>query len=156
MLLLIQVHVCKNENGRGSGQDIVFEYVSSLLHRALETASMRGKLKYEDFVWQVRDVSFSITGRSLRFCAFCADTSDSFTCRLQEPNKLERLKELLEQNEEIKKARKVGRKTFFLVRLSITNAWWNGLVADGLWQDRPACTGKQEAGWRWRNSDCSK
>lgn len=37
-------------------QDIIFEYVSSLLHRAMGTAAMRGKLKYEDFVWQVRDV----------------------------------------------------------------------------------------------------
>ncbi|GMH40437.1 hypothetical protein BSKO_08341 [Bryopsis sp. KO-2023] len=60
-------------------EDVVFEYVSSLLHRAMETAAIRGKLKYEDFVWQVKD----------------------------EPHKLERLKDLLEKNEEIKKARKM-------------------------------------------------
>ncbi|CAD7698224.1 unnamed protein product [Ostreobium quekettii] len=59
-------------------EDIVFEYVSGLLHKAMETASLRGKLKYEDFMFQVRS----------------------------EPQKIERIQELLQKNEEIKKARK--------------------------------------------------
>ena len=35
---------------------MVIEYVSALLERAVDMAAFRGKLKYEDFVWQVADV----------------------------------------------------------------------------------------------------
>ena len=37
-------------------QDMVIEYVAALLERAVDMASFRGKLKYEDFVWQVCEV----------------------------------------------------------------------------------------------------
>lgn len=76
---------------------MVIEYVASLLEMAVGMAAFRGKLKFEDFVWQVGEVSLEILTPLIKV---------SFCC-LQEPYKLERLKELLEQNEEIKKARKV-------------------------------------------------
>lgn len=37
-------------------QDMVIEYVSALLERAVDMASYRGRLKFEDFVWQVCEV----------------------------------------------------------------------------------------------------
>ncbi|CAM8973662.1 unnamed protein product [Rhodiola kirilowii] len=59
-------------------EDIVVEYVTDLANKAQETASKRGKLLTEDFLFLIR----------------------------KDPAKLNRARELLSMNEELKQARK--------------------------------------------------
>lgn len=40
---------------------MVIEYVVTILEKAMDTATFRGKLKFEDLIWQVVDVRRSFT-----------------------------------------------------------------------------------------------